>query len=133
MAVTLFKKALTGSFVASGYTMLAGGILTLDFDFAVATAPGTIEWYLEFASDPAGPWRREVAEEDAGAGIVAMPIVVRTFIDNGGTTTLAIGSYAFSTQFRRQEAFARVQSRITAGTCAQFVVTDPNGSQPATP
>lgn len=133
MGVVLFKKALTGAFVASGYTIISGGILTLDFDFATTGGPSTIEWYLEFASEPInGPWRREVAEEDAGAGVVSMPLVVRTFADNGGTT-LADGTYGLSTQFRRQEAFARVQSRITAGAVAQFNITDPNGSQPSAP
>lgn len=131
--VVLFKKALTGAFVASGYTMLAGGILTLDFDFATTGGPSTIEWYLEFASDPInGPWRREVAEEDAGMGVVSMPLVIRHFADNAGTQ-LTDGTYGISTQFQRQEAFARVQSRITAGACGRFNIIDPNGTQPAAP
>jgi hypothetical protein len=133
VGVTLFKKALTGSFVASGYTILTAGVLTLDFDFTVANGPSTIEWYLEFASDPInGPWRREVAEEDATGGLVTMPLVVRHFADNAGTD-LTDGTYHLSTQFRRQEAFARIQSRITAGDCDGFVVSDPNGSAPAAP
>lgn len=133
MAVTLFKKALTGSFVASGYTMIAGEKLTLDFDFTTSGGPSTIDWYIEFASDPInGPWRREVAEEDGGMGVVSMPKVIRTFADNGGTQ-LTDGAHSLSAQFRRQAAFARIQSRITAGACASFVVTDPNGSQPSAP
>jgi hypothetical protein len=128
VAVTLFRKALTGTFQATGYTLLACGQLTLDFDFAVSGGPSTIEWYLEFASDPInGPWRRELAEEDTGKGVVSMPLVVRTFADNNGTT-LTNGTYGLSSQFRRQEAFARVQMRITAGTCASMTVIDPNGA-----
>jgi len=61
-----------------------------------------------------------------------MPEVIRTFATNNATA-LADGAHAYSTQFRRQEAFARIQSRITAGACAQFVVTDPFGSAPAAP
>ncbi len=131
--VVIFKKALTGAFVASGYTIITGGILTLDFDFTTTGGPSTIDWYLEFSSDPInGPWRREVAEEDAGQGAVLMPLVIRKFADNAGTQ-LTDGTYGISTQFRRQEAFARVQSRITAGACASFKITDPNGSTPAAP
>lgn len=129
--VVLFKKALTGSFVASGFTMIAGEKLSLQFDFITTGGPSTIEWYIEYAGNPTtGPWRREVAEEDAGQGVVSMPKVVRTFADNAGTD-LADGTHNLSTQFRRQESFARIQARITAGACASFVVTDPNGSQPS--
>lgn len=133
MAVTLFKKALTGNFQASGYTQISAERLTLDFDFTTSGGPSTLQFYLEFASDPInGPWRRELAEEDTGKGVVSMPEVIRTFATNNATD-LADGAHHFSTQFRRQEAFARIQSRITAGTCAQFVVIDPFGSQPAAP
>jgi len=131
VSVVLFKKALTGSFVESGYTLVAGDKLTLDFDFTTTGGPSTIEWYLEFARDPVnGPWRREVAEEDAGQGVVGMPLVIRHFADNAGTQ-LTDGTYNLSTQFQRQEQFARVQARITAGACARFNITDPNGSQPS--
>ena len=131
--VVLFKKALTGSFVASNYTIISAEKLTLDFDFTTTGGPSTIQWYLEFASDPInGPWRREVAEEDAAGGAVLMPLVIRTFADNAGTN-LADGTYGISTQFQRQESFARVQAKITAGACAGFVITDPYGSTPAAP
>lgn len=129
MALQLFSKALTGSFQATAYTMLVAGQLTLDFDFTTSAGPTTIQWYLEFASDPVnGPWRRELAEEDAGKGVVSMPLAVRTFADNNGTA-LSDGTYHLSSQFRRQEAFARAQMRITAGVCGNMTITDPNGSQ----
>jgi hypothetical protein len=133
VAVVLFKKALTGAFQPSGYTLIAAERLTLDFVFTTTGAPSTLEFYLEFASDPKnGPWHRELAEEDTGKGNVSMPEVVRTFATNN-KTTLDDGDHKFSTQFRRQEAFARLQMRITAGACAQFTVTDPFGSTPAAP
>jgi hypothetical protein len=131
VALVLFKKALDGNFQPSGYTLITAERLTVDFDFTTSGGPSTLEWYLEFATDPVnGPWRRELAEEDTSKGNVSMPEVVRTFATNNALT-LADGAHAYSTQFRRQEAFARLQMRITVGTCAQFVVTDPFGSQPA--
>lgn len=133
MAVTLFKKALTSSFVPSGYTMIAGDRLTLHFAFDTSGGPSSVEWYPEFATDPIkGPWYREVAEEDTGKGVVLMPKTIRTFADENGSQ-LSDGSHALSVQLRRQEAFARIQMRITAGACPGFVVTDPNGSQPRAP
>jgi len=124
----LFNKALTGSFQPSAPTLITAGQLNLDFDFTASAGPSTIQWYLEFASDPKnGPWRREIAEEDTGKGVVSMPIVVRTFASNN-STTLADGTYNLSAQLRRQESFARVQICITAGVCAAMTITDPNGS-----
>jgi hypothetical protein len=133
VAAVLYKNALTNAFKPSGYTMIAGDRLTLDFDFTTTGGPSTIEWYLEFAKNPAkGPWRRELAEEDGGKGNVLMPEVVRTFATNNATA-LADGPHGYSSQFRRQEAFARIQARITAGACTQFNVSDPFGSQPTAP
>lgn len=132
MAVTLLKKTLTGSFQPSGYVLIAGNRLTLDWDIDASGGPTTLQWYMEFASDPiTGPWRREIAEEDAGKGVVSMPEVVRTFANNNGTT-LADGSYGYSLQFTRQEAFARVQACVTAG-AATVVVSCPTGTQPSAP
>lgn len=132
MAVIILNATLTGSFQPSTFVMLAANKLTLDFDIVVPAGPAaTIQWYLEFASAPAGPWRREIAEEDSAGGVVLMPEVVRTFAVNAGTQ-LPTGSYALSAQFVRQEALARIQMRVTAG-AASVAVTCPSGTQPSSP
>lgn len=132
MVVTLLQKALNGSFQASGYVMITNNMLTLDWDITSSGGPTTLQWYLEFTSDPInGKWHREVDEQDAGKGVVSMAEVVRTFVNNGGTA-LADGTVGYSTQFTRQEAFARIQARVTAG-AATVVVTCPSSTQPSAP
>lgn len=127
-SVILLKATLDGSFQPSAPVLLVANQLTLDWDITASSGPTTLEWYLEFASDPAGPWRREVAEEDAGKGVVSMPEVVRTFANNNGTA-LADGSYGYEMQFVRQAALARVQAAVTAG-AAIVTVSSPTGIQP---
>ena len=124
----MLKATLTGSFQPSAPVLLVANQLTLDWDITASSGPTTLEWYLEFASDPAGPWRREVAEEDAGKGVVSMPEVVRTFANNNGTA-LADGSYGYEMQFVRQAALARVQVAVAAG-AAVVTVSSPTGIQP---
>ena len=111
--------------------LIVANQLTLDWDIAASTGPTQLQWYMEFAAAPAGPWRREVAEEDAGKGQVLRPLVVRTFADNGGTE-LSDGVYGLSMQFVRQEAMARVWARVTAG-AALIMVSCPNALQPQLP
>lgn len=132
VAAILYNSTLTNAFQPSAFVMLTAGRLTLDFDIIVPSgSAATIRWYLEFAAGPNGPWRREVAEEDAAGGVVLMPAVVRTFATNAGTT-LATGSYSFSTQFTRQEALARVQIEDTTST-STVVISSPDGTTPSTP
>lgn len=127
-SVILLKATLDGSFQPSAPVLLVANQLTLDWDITASSGPTTLEWYLEFASDPAGPWRREVAEEDAGKGVVSMPAVVRTFANNNGTA-LTDGDYGFEMQFVRQAALARIQACVTAG-AAVIAVSSPTGIQP---
>lgn len=105
--------------------------LTFDWDIMAFSGPTQVQWYMEFAAAPAGPWRREVAEEDSAGGQVLMPIVVRTFADNGGTT-LSNDTYGLSMQFVRQEALARIWAKVAAGH-AIVTVSCPSALQPQLP
>jgi hypothetical protein len=121
MSVTIFNKRLTSSFQPSLALMLSASEVTLDFHLVVAAVAGTVQWYLEFSADPAGRWSREVAEEDVGLGVVKMPEVIRTFMDNNGAT-LAIGTHDLDVEFRRRQQFVRIQLRDTTGTTDATVV-----------
>jgi hypothetical protein len=120
VAVVILNTKLTASFQASLPVLIQGNQLTLDWDIVASGGPTQIQWYMEFAAAPGGPWRRETAEEDGGSGVVLMPIVVRTFADNNGTE-LSNGTFGLSTQFVRQEGLARIQARVAAGVAAVTV------------
>lgn len=112
---------MTGVVLGAGYTasqsmLISGGALTLDFSLNCSGGPSTVKFYLEFSEDNS-VWYAEVAEEDAGAGVVSMPKVVRTFADNGGTTIANNPTFNVSCQFTRRAQFARVQMAVTAGAC----------------
>jgi hypothetical protein len=126
VGVVLFKKPLTASFVPSDPLLISGNEITLGFEIVVTTAPAGIEWYLEFSESPAGPWYREIAEEDIGLGVVRTPTVVRTFMDNGAAT-LAIGTHRLDAELRRRRQIARVQLRLAAGGPATATVNAPFG------
>ena len=131
VAVTILNTKLTGSFQPSLSVLIQSNQLTLDWDIVASGGPTQLQWYMEFSAAPAGPWRRETAEEDAGGGQVLMPIVIRTFADNGGTT-LSNGVYGLSQQFVRQEALARIWARVAAG-AAVVIVSCPSALQPQLP
>lgn len=105
--------------------LIAGGAVTLDFLINV-TGPATITFFLEF-SENATDWFAEVAEEDAGKGVVAMPKVVRTFADNNSTAVATNAAFAVSCQFTRQAPFVRVQAAVSAG-AAIMTLTAPFGT-----
>ena len=130
-AVVILNAKLTGAFQVSEPILIVANQLTLDWDFTTSGGPTQLQWYMEFASAPAGPWRREVAEEDSAGGQVLMPIVIRTFADNGGTA-LTNGNYGLSMQFVRQEALARIWARVAAG-AATVTVTCPSALQSQLP
>lgn len=113
MSTTIFNAALTGAFVASKPTQLVNEELTLDFTLVTTGGPTTVNWFPEFSEDLKN-WFREVAEEDAGKGVISMPKAVRTFADNGGTQ-LSDGTHLLSVQLVRQKPFARIQIEVTAG------------------
>jgi len=116
VSVALMKSVtLTSGVKASQPLMLVGGVLTLDFMLVTTSGPSTVTFYLEFSEDNK-TWYREVAEEDAGKGVVQMPKVVRTITDNN-STTLADGTHLVSCQFTRQAQFARVQAAVAVGAC----------------
>lgn len=128
--LTIFNGALTGSFVPSNPFVIQGERITLDFQAVVTVGTVSIAFYLEFASEnplAAGTrWFREVAEEDAGDGVVAMPKVIRTFEENGGAA-LAIGTHRLSCHFVRAHQFGRIQSRVTGAGAAALTVFAPFG------
>lgn len=120
VSVALMKSVtLTSGVKASQVLTIAGGVLTLNFKLVTSAGPSTVTYYLEF-SDNLTDWYREVAEEDAGKGVVQMPKVVRTITDNN-STTLADGTHFVSCQFTRQAQFARVQAAVAVGACVMSI------------
>lgn len=105
----LFNNLLTGAFVATDPFLISADRVPLDFEFSGA---GTVEWFLEFASDDphaaSTVWHREVDEEDIGSGVVHMFPVVRDFV-------LTAGNLNRSAQLIRTHKFVRVQIRQTVG------------------
>lgn len=119
MSTDLFvNKVLTTSFQPSKPAIVTGGKIALDLVAVVTSALTSIELYLEYASQNPGAaatsWFREVAEEAAAGGAVAMPQVVRTLQANGGAA-LAVGTHNLSLQFERHHMFYRLQARIVSG------------------
>jgi hypothetical protein len=100
--------------------MIGDSKISLDFVIPVAAgADGVVDWYFEFTDDSTGSaplWYREVAEENAGGGVVSMPLVVRTFEKAGGGALPAAATYYFSTQFERFHKIFRIQIRGSTGT-----------------
>ena len=126
MSVTrLFKGPLSATFQATKWLAISAREITIDFDLTCSSGPSTVQYYLEFANDPAGPVYREVAQEDAGGGVVLMPVVVRTFADNGGTN-LPDGRYFLDTEYVRRHRLVRVQIKASAGT-VRAEITAPFG------
>ena len=104
--------------------------MTFDFEFTVAAGGSTVEWYMEFTSEnpnaPTTRWKREVAEEDIGGGVVHMPNVVRDFV-------LLAGAAARSCQFVRAHRFCRLQIRVSAGAATSVRIDAPFGLGVAAP
>jgi hypothetical protein len=114
VSVQLFNGALGASFTPSSTLMLVAGQLTLDFLVVASSGPTTLKYFLEFSADGV-TFFPETAEEDAGGGVVLMPLVLRTLADNGGTAIANNTAFKASCQFVRQHKFARVQMQVTAG------------------
>ncbi len=127
----IFNAPLTSAFKPTRAFMIESNEITFYHDLVIATAAMSVEWYMEFSDNPGGAspvWRREIAEEDAGGGVVLMPEVVRTFADNGGTT-LSVGTHNLDAEFKRRNKFCRVQIRATGGGTARAKITIPFGIQ----
>lgn len=120
------QATLSASYTASRTLLIAGGAMTLDFLLNCSAGPSTVTFFLEFSEDGIN-WFAEVAEEDAGKGIVAMPKVVRTFADNNSTAIANNTAFAVSCQFKRRAQFGRVQIAASAGTVLA-TITAPFGS-----
>lgn len=130
----IFTAALNPAFAVSAPFMIAADRAELFFDLDVAAGPpAVVQWFLEFTDgDPYSPtalWRREIAEEDAGGGVVNMPKVIRAFAENGGAP-LAAGIHNLDADFVRFGPFCRVQIRAVAGSVKAEIAT-PTGTQPA--
>lgn len=123
--LSLFKGPLPATFTPTAWLAITAREFTIDFDLTCSSGPSTVEYYLEFANAPTGPAYREVAQEDAGEGVVLMPEVVRTF-SNSGSAVLADGHYFFDTEYVRRHRLVRVQIRAAAGT-VQAQITAPFG------
>ncbi len=130
MSATIFKGALTSSFVASQVLMLNGDKAAFDFELATTGAPASIEWYMAFGDSPSTCEFREVDQTDAdpetNPGAVLMPKIVRTFSELDGAG-LANGTHKLSAQFQIRHAFVRLYMRVSAGAC-RATVTAPFGS-----
>jgi hypothetical protein len=123
------QVTLGASPTASRALLINDQAVTLDFSIAV-TGPATITFFLEFsenATATSGDWFAEVAEEDAGKGVVSMPKVVRTFADNNSTAVATNAAFNVSCQFTRQAPFVRVQMAVSAG-AAVVNLTAPFGT-----
>lgn len=129
MSVVLFnaRALVAGTFNPSAPVLLQGDHLVIDFTLVIGTAATQVRWYIEYAEDDPNSantlWFRELAEEDNGGGQVDMPIVIRSFRDNGGAN-LPAATYQVSVQFVRKHKFARLQAEIVAGggTCTMTAV-----------
>jgi hypothetical protein len=121
--------ALTTGTTSSQALMLVAGDLEIEFDLTCSGGPSTVKYYIEYSEDLV-TWFREVAEEDAGRGIVLMPKALRTLADNGSTTIADNPHFKASCQFVRKAPFARVQMSATAGTVVVNSVTAPFGMGP---
>lgn len=118
--------ALAAGYTASKGLVLSGDILTLNFSLACSGGPSTVTLFLEFSEDGTN-WFAEVAEEDAGKGVVAMPKVIRTLADNNSTAIADNAKFNVSLQFKRRMLIARVQMAASAGTVLVTSLTAPYG------
>jgi len=118
---------LGAGFTASKGLMIAGDTLTLNFLLACSGGPSTVTFFLEFSED-GKTWFAEVAEEDAGKGVVSMPKVVRTLADNNATNIADNAAFAISCQFKRRMLIARVQMAVSAGAAVVTSLTAPYGT-----
>lgn len=131
MSVQLYNAPLTSSYQATQPVLLVGESLVLDFTFTVTVA-AKIAFYLEYTeSDPFNAntvWSREVDEQDAGSGVVAMSQVVRTLQAAGGGN-FGLGVSSVSVQLIRRHLYCRLQVQASVGTITNLLVAAPFGQQ----
>lgn len=128
MSVSLLSGVVLGAGnTASKGLLIDGDKVTLDFLLNCSAGPSTVTFFLEFSEDNVN-WFAEVAEEDAGKGVVSMPKVLRTFADNNSTAIANNAAFAVSCQFTRLAPIVRVQIAASAGTVVLTNLTAPFGS-----
>ncbi len=137
MAARIFNnQVLTTSFVASKVFILGAEHVTLDFEAVITTGSTIVEYFIEYTVenplDAAVRFFREVAEENAGNGVVAMPIVIRSLKLNGAANNLlTVGTHRTSHQFIRHHKMVRIQARLLAGGgAARLTVDEPFATIP---
>jgi hypothetical protein len=124
VSAILFQGPLTAQFQPTKCFMITATEPVFDFEIVVSGSTTVVQYYLEFSptQDANGKWYREIAEEDVGGGVVNMPAVVRTLLDNAGSN-LPVGMHRFDAEFKRRHQFIRLQL-MSPGT-ATCIITAP--------
>lgn len=116
MSLILMRgQVLTTGTTSSLALMLVADDLQIDFDLNCSAGPSIVTYYIEYSEDLV-TWFREIAEENAGKGVVLMPAALRTLADVNSATIANNASFRASCQFTRQAQFARIQMSAAAGT-----------------
>lgn len=120
--------------LATGYStsaavLIVGQKLEIDFDLSCSAGPSTVTYFIEYSEDLV-TWFAEVAEENAGKGVVLMPKVIRTFADNNATNVANNTGFKVSCQFTRPHRFARIQIAAASGTVVVNSATSAFGLGP---
>jgi hypothetical protein len=106
---------LSSGYSSSAAVLIVDRKLEIDFDLTCSAGPSTVKYFIEYSEDLV-TWFPEVAEENAGKGVVSMPKAVRTFADNNATSVANNASFRVSCQFTRLHQFARIQIAAASGT-----------------
>lgn len=107
--------ALTTGFSTSAAVLIVDRNLEIDFDLTCSAGPSTVKYFIQYSEDLV-TWYDEVAEENAGHGVVSMPKALRTFADNGSTGVANNTNFRVTCPFTRPHQFARIQIAATVGT-----------------
>jgi hypothetical protein len=130
MSLILMRgQALTTGTTSSLALMLVDDELEIDFDLNCSGGPSIVTYYIEYSEDLV-VWFREVAEENAGKGVVLMPAALRTLADSGSAVIANNTSFRASCQFTRQAQFARIQMSAATGTVSVNSVVAEKGIGP---
>jgi hypothetical protein len=128
MSATMFNGPLSSGYRPTKAVLISATEFTVDFELVISGSTATVQYYLEFGEDPDpnAKWYREIAEEDAGGGVVLMPVVIRSLAANAGGN-LPVGTHLLDAEFKRRHRFVRLQLS-SAGTVA-CTVTAPFADQ----
>lgn len=131
--IQIFNAVLAAAAAPSDPFVILEERVTLEIDLVVTVA-GVVTWWIEFTrlSPVAAQWYREVSEDNAGAGAVSMPVVLRTLQANGGGN-FGIGTHRVSIPLVRSQKLARIQiATPTAGAGITATVTAVNAQSART-